>query len=44
MLDGLRCTSITLATVIGAVTTTGSLVAFGKLNGDGRTAFKPDGR
>ena len=33
-LDGLRLTSVALATVIGGVTATGSLVAFGKLNGN----------
>jgi NAD(P) transhydrogenase len=33
-LDGLRTTSIALATVIGGVTATGSLIAFGKLNGN----------
>jgi hypothetical protein len=32
-LDGVRLTSICLATIIGGVTATGSLVAFGKLNG-----------
>ena len=31
-LDGVRLTSIALATVIGGVTATGSLIAFGKLN------------
>jgi len=34
LLDGVRLTSICLATVIGGVTATGSLVAFGKLNGN----------
>ena len=33
-LDGLRCSAIALATVIGGVTATGSFVAFGKLNGN----------
>jgi len=33
-LDGLRTTSIALASVIGGVTATGSLIAFGKLNGN----------
>jgi NAD(P) transhydrogenase len=32
-LDGIRMASIYLATIIGGVTTTGSLVAFGKLDG-----------
>jgi NAD(P) transhydrogenase len=31
-LDGVRLTSIALATVIGGVTATGSIIAFGKLN------------
>jgi len=34
MLDGVRLTSIALASVIGGVTTTGSVIAFGKLNGN----------
>ena len=34
LLDGVRLTSIALASVIGGVTATGSLVAFGKLNGN----------
>jgi len=34
LLDGVRLTSVALATVIGGVTATGSLVAFGKLNGN----------
>jgi len=34
LLDGVRLTSIALATVIGSVTATGSLIAFGKLNGN----------
>ena len=33
LLDGVRLTSVALATVIGGVTATGSLIAFGKLNG-----------
>jgi len=33
-LDGLRTSAIALATVIGGVTATGSIVAFGKLNGN----------
>jgi len=33
-LDGLRLTSIALATMIGGVTATGSIIAFGKLNGN----------
>ena len=33
LLDGVRLTSIALASVIGSVTATGSLIAFGKLNG-----------
>ena len=32
LLDGVRMTSVALATVIGGVTATGSIVAFGKLN------------
>ena len=38
-LDGVHMSSIYLATVIGSVTTTGSLVAFGKL--DGRMSSTP---
>ena len=34
LLDGVRLTSVALATVIGSVTATGSLIAFGKLNGN----------
>ena len=34
LLDGTRLTSIALATVIGGVTATGSMIAFGKLNGN----------
>jgi len=34
LLDGVRLTSVALATVIGGVTATGSLIAFGKLNGN----------
>ncbi len=37
--DGIRLASIYLATIIGGVTTTGSIVAFGKL--DGRMDAKP---
>ena len=37
--DGIRMVSIYLATIIGGVTTTGSIVAFGKL--DGRMDAKP---
>jgi NAD(P) transhydrogenase len=37
--DGIRMASIYLATIIGGVTTTGSMVAFGKL--DGRMDAKP---
>jgi len=33
-LDGVRLTSIALATMIGGVTATGSIIAFGKLNGN----------
>ena len=33
LIDGTRLTSIALATVIGGVTATGSMIAFGKLNG-----------
>jgi NAD(P) transhydrogenase len=33
LLDGVRLSSVGLATMIGGVTATGSLVAFGKLNG-----------
>jgi len=34
LLDGVRLTSVALATVIGSVTAAGSLIAFGKLNGN----------
>jgi len=34
LLDGVRLSAVALATVIGGVTATGSLVAFGKLNGN----------
>lgn len=34
LLDTVRLTSIALASVIGGVTTTGSVIAFGKLNGN----------
>jgi NAD(P) transhydrogenase len=37
--DGIRMASIYLATIIGGITTTGSIVAFGKL--DGRMDAKP---
>jgi len=44
-LDGVRLTSICLATIIGGVTATGSLVAFGKLNGSlGSAALALPGR
>ena len=33
LLDGVRLSSISLATVIGGLTFSGSLIAFGKLNG-----------
>jgi NAD(P) transhydrogenase len=34
VVDGVRLTAIGLATAIGGVTTTGSLIAFAKLNGN----------
>jgi NAD(P) transhydrogenase len=45
LLDGVRMTSVALAAVIGGVTATGSIVAFGKLNGNlGSAALALPGR